>query len=73
MNGIPRIVRQGSRRLRGHADQKGEGRRLIKQNGLTLNDAKVTDENYVLQDSDFTDGAAIVKKGKKKFYKLANA
>ena len=52
---------------------KGEGRRLIKQNGLTLNDAKVTDENYVLQDSDFTDGAAIVKKGKKKFYKLANA
>ena len=49
---------------------KGEGRRLIQQNGLTLNDAKVADPNYVLQESDFTDGAAIVKKGKKKYYKL---
>ena len=49
---------------------KGEGRRLIKQNGLSLNDAKVTDADYVLQDSDFTDGEAIVKKGKKKYYKL---
>lgn len=49
---------------------KGEGRRLIKQNGLSLNDVKVTDADYVLQNSDFTDGEAIVKKGKKKYYKL---
>ncbi|MDY2684625.1 MAG: tyrosine--tRNA ligase [Selenomonadaceae bacterium] len=49
---------------------KGEGRRLIKQNGLSLNDAKVSDADYILQDSDFTDGEAIVKKGKKKYYKL---
>lgn len=49
---------------------KGEGRRLIKQNGLSLNDVRVTDEAYVLKEEDFSDDFAIVKKGKKKFYKL---
>lgn len=51
-------------------DSKGEGRRLIKQNGLSLNDAKVADPDYVLVAGDFTDGEAIVRKGKKKFYRL---
>lgn len=51
-------------------ESKGEGRRLIKQNGLSLNDAKVADPDYVLTDVDFTDGEAIVRKGKKKFYRL---
>ena len=49
---------------------KSEGRRLIQQNGLSLNDEKVKDVDYVLQDSDFKDGEAIVKKGKKKYFKL---
>ena len=49
---------------------KGEGRRLIQQNGLSLNDAKVADADYVLSDGDFHDEEAIVKKGKKKFYRL---
>ena len=49
---------------------KSEGRRLIQQNGLSLNDAKVTDVDYILQDSDFTDGEAIVKKGKKKYLRV---
>lgn len=52
-------------------ESKGEGRRLIKQNGLSLNDAKVADPDYILTDGDFTtDGEAIVRKGKKKFYRL---
>ena len=51
-------------------ESKGEGRRLIKQNGLSLNDAKVADPDYVLTDGDFTNGEAIVRKGKKKFYRL---
>ena len=51
-------------------ESKGEGRRLIKQNSLSLNDAKVADPDYVLTDGDFTDGEAIVRKGKKKFYRL---
>ncbi|MCR5559242.1 tyrosine--tRNA ligase [Schwartzia sp. (in: firmicutes)] len=49
---------------------KGEGRRLVQQNGLTLNDGKVTDVDYVLQAADFVDGVAIVRKGKKKYYRL---
>ena len=49
---------------------KGEGRRLVQQNGLTLNDEKVTDVDYVLTAADFNDGCAIVRKGKKKYYRL---
>lgn len=49
---------------------KGEGRRLVQQNGLTLNDEKVTDVDYVLTTADFNDGSAIVRKGKKKYYRL---
>lgn len=49
---------------------KSEGRRLIQQNGLSLNDVKISDVDYILTDADFKDGEAIVKKGKKKYYKL---
>lgn len=49
---------------------KSEGRQLIKQNGLLINDAPVTDFGYLLSDADFTEGEAIVRKGKKKFHKL---
>ena len=37
---------------------------------ISLNDEKITDISYVLSDSDFKDGYAILKKGKKVFYKL---
>ena len=49
---------------------KAEGRRLIQQGGLTLNDVRLTDEHYILSETDFHDGAAFVKKGKKKHYQL---
>ena len=52
---------------------KSEGRRLIQQNGVSLNDAKVSDVDYVLAESDFPEGAALVKKGKKKYYRLHRA
>lgn len=52
---------------------KGEGRRLIAQGGVTLNDARVTDADYRLQEEDFSDGTALVKKGKKKHYRLVKA
>ena len=51
-------------------ESKAEGRRLISQNGLTLNDEKVTDVDFIFSEKDFKDGAAVVRKGKKKFYKL---
>ena len=52
------------------APSKGQARTLINQGGISLNDKKVTDVNYVFSDSDFSDGYAILKKGKKVFYKI---
>ena len=49
---------------------KGEGRRLIQQNGITLNSQPVTDVNYQLSAADFTDGEAILRKGKKIYHAL---
>lgn len=49
---------------------KGEGKRLIAQSGVVLNDNKVDSVDTVLTEEDFADGQAIVKKGKKKFYRL---
>ena len=54
----------------GIAPSKGQARTLISQGGISLNDEKITDVNYVLSVDDFKDGYAILKKGKKVFYKL---
>ncbi|MCI8761120.1 MAG: tyrosine--tRNA ligase [Clostridia bacterium] len=56
--------------LTGIAPSKGQARTLITQGGISLNDEKISDVNYVLSDKDFTDGFAILKKGKKVFYKV---
>ena len=52
------------------APSKGQARTLINQGGVSLNDEKISDTNYVLSDDDFKDGYAILKKGKKVFHKL---
>ncbi len=52
------------------APSKGQARTLISQGGISLNDEKILDINYILSDKDFSDGYAILKKGKKIFYKL---
>ena len=54
----------------GIAPSKGQARTLITQGGISLNDEKITDVNYVLSEDDFKEGYAILKKGKKVFYKL---
>lgn len=54
----------------GIAPSKGQARTLINQGGISLNNEKITDVNYVLSASDFKNGYAILKKGKKVFYKL---
>ena len=56
--------------LSGIAPSKGQARTLITQGGISLNDEKITDIGYVLSDKDFSEGYAILKKGKKIFYKL---
>ena len=52
------------------APSKGQARTLITQGGITLNDEKITDTNYSLSEKDFKEDYAILKKGKKVFYKL---
>ena len=52
------------------APSKGQARTLITQGGISLNDARIDDVNYVLSENDFKDGYAILKKGKKVFNKL---
>ena len=50
-------------------ESKSEGRRLIKQNGLSINDRKVSDPDYRISAYDL-DRGIIIKIGKKKFYKF---
>lgn len=56
--------------LTGIAPSKGQARTLITQGGISLNDNKIEDTAYMLSDNDFNEGYAILKKGKKVFYKL---
>lgn len=49
---------------------KSEGRRLIQQNGMSLNGDKVTDIGFALTEEAFKDSEAIVKMGKKKFHRI---
>ncbi len=47
-----------------------EGRRLISQKGLYLNDQPLEDFNYVLAPEDFDQDSVIVRKGKKNYFRL---
>ncbi|MBB5336459.1 tyrosine--tRNA ligase [Pectinatus brassicae] len=49
---------------------KGEGKRLIQQNGLSINDEKLNDIDKILSCEDFIDNSCMIKKGKKKYYRL---
>lgn len=54
----------------GLTKSRGEGRRLIQGNGVSLNDVKVAEEFYELTEKDFEQGFAMIKKGKKVFHKV---
>lgn len=49
---------------------KSEGRRIVQQNGLSVNDVKITDPNAVVTEDMFTENGMIVKKGKKAFHRV---
>ena len=51
------------------APSKGQAKTLVSQGSVSINDKKIEDINYKLAD-EFNDGYAILKKGKKVFYKL---
>ena len=52
----------------GLISSKSEGRRLVQQNGLKLNEEKVTAFDYVVTEKDFEGGKAKIQKGKKVFH-----
>ena len=52
------------------APSKAQAKTLIVQGGISLNDEKITDINYMLSKDDFKENFAIIKKGKKIFHRL---
>lgn len=53
----------------GLCPSKSEGRRLVQQNGIAVDDVKVTDSNAVIT----IDDSVVIKKGKKIFHKAVKA
>lgn len=49
---------------------KAEGRRLIQQGGLTVEEVKITDINTLMTEDKFNENSLLVKKGKKNYYKI---
>ena len=49
---------------------KAEGRRLIQQGGLTINENKIIDIGAVINNSDFKEGSLLLRKGKKGYFKV---
>ena len=56
--------------LAGVASSKGEGRRLIAQGGLYLNNERISDIDYTVRQEDFKDGSLVIRKGKKTYHKV---
>ena len=56
----------------GAATSKGQAKTLISQGAISLNDNKVEDLGYILKEEDFKDNYAILRKGKKGYWKLEN-
>ena len=54
----------------GLISSKGEGRRLITQNGISVDDVKVSDVFLKIKEDDFTDNELVIKKGKKIHHKV---
>lgn len=50
---------------------KSEGKRLIKQGGIYVNDGNIDDFDKIITDNDFTDNVMIIRKGKKVYHKVS--
>ena len=54
----------------GLTKSNGEGRRLIKQGGISINDEKVDDFFLPITESLFIDGKLTIRKGKKTYHQI---
>jgi len=48
---------------------RGEGRRLIAQGGVKVNDKKIESHEHMINESDFKDGYVLIQKGKKIYHR----
>lgn len=49
---------------------RGEGRRLIQQGGIAINEEKINGIDVLITESHFTDGSLMIKKGKKIYHQV---
>ena len=49
---------------------RSEGVRIVKGNGLSIDDVKITDMKHKIQIADFNDGSIMIKKGKKTYHRV---
>lgn len=49
---------------------KGEGRRLVEQGGLYVNDERISDLGFMVDSSNFNANEMIIRKGKKTFHRI---
>jgi tyrosyl-tRNA synthetase len=54
----------------GLAPSRSEGRRLIQQGGIKVQDQKITDIDYLVTENDFSDNTVMIQKGKKVFHRV---
>jgi tyrosyl-tRNA synthetase len=54
----------------GLVPSKGEGRRLIQQGGININDSRVDAPEFTINESHFVGNEMIIKKGKKTYHKV---
>lgn len=56
--------------LTGLCPSKSEARRLITQGGISINNQKISELNYILSDNNLEDNKIIIKKGKKTYHRI---
>lgn len=54
----------------GLVQSNSEARRLIKQNGISIDDKKITNLDYIVNLEQFNDGKILVRKGKKVYHQV---
>lgn len=54
----------------GLTPSKSEGRRLVKQGGISVEEEKTQDFNTIITTSDFKDDKLMIKKGKKIYHQI---
>ena len=54
----------------GLTKSNSEGRRLIEQGGISIDDVKVEDIDRIITLDDFKDGKVLIRKGKKVYHQI---